>query len=253
MPLLVEAFNGLEKLAGQARQPVGVIIDEFQKIIELGGASAEGQIRAAVQRHRHVGYVFAGSKTRMMADMTGNPSRPFYNLGDRRFVGPVPRAEFADFLRQGFTKGGIREEGDGDAVGLILGLAEDVPYNVQRLAHACWDMLAGQAEARLTEAVVRGALDHLLREDDAFYTQLWNQLTAVQQQALLAAAREGGVQLHSHRVTRAYGLSAASMARALQALQEKEVLRAEESRGTVRLRLLDPFFGAWLDLVVGKP
>ena len=114
------------------------------------------------------------------------------------------------------------------------------------------DALAGQAEAVLTEEAVRGALDHLLREDDAFYTQLWNQLTPVQQKALVAAVREGGVELLSHRVTRAHGLSAASMSRAIQSLQEKEVLRTEESRGKLRLRLVDPFFGAWLDLVMGK-
>lgn len=253
VPLLVEALNGLEKTAGQAGHTVGLILDEFQKVVELGGESAEGQIRAAVQRHRHVGYVFAGSKTRMMADMTSNPSRPFYHLGERRFIGPVPREEFAEFLRRGFAQGGISILKDEDVTGLILELAEEVPYNVQRLAHACWDALAGQEEAVLTEEAVRGALDHLLREDDAFYTQLWNQLTPVQQKALVAAVREGGVELHSHRVTRAHGLSAASMSRATQSLQEKEVLRTEESRGKMRLRLVDPFFGAWLNLVIGKP
>jgi uncharacterized protein len=252
VPLLVEALDGLEKMAGQSGRPVGLVLDEFQKVIELGGQSAEGQIRAAVQRHRHVGYVFAGSKTRLMADMTSNPSRPFYHLGERRFIGPVPRGEFAEFLRHGFARGGIRVADGGDVTGLILDLAEEVPYNVQRLAHACWDALAGQAEAVLSEEAVREALDRLLREDDAFYTQLWNQLTQVQQKALVAAVREGGGELHSHRVTRAHGLSAASMSRALQSLQEKELLRPEESRGRVRLRPVDPFFGAWLDLVMGK-
>jgi hypothetical protein len=70
VPLLVELLNVLENLAASAKATVGLIIDEFQKVIELGGESAEVQIRAAIQRHAHVGYVFAGSKTRMMADMT---------------------------------------------------------------------------------------------------------------------------------------------------------------------------------------
>src|ERR1700761_4090985 len=55
--LLVEALNGLEALA--ADQPegrsVGLIIDEFQKVIEIGGLEAEAQIRAAIQRHKRVG------------------------------------------------------------------------------------------------------------------------------------------------------------------------------------------------------
>jgi DNA-binding HxlR family transcriptional regulator len=37
-------------LTGRARKhPVGVIIDEFQQTIALGGRASEGQIRAAIQ------------------------------------------------------------------------------------------------------------------------------------------------------------------------------------------------------------
>jgi hypothetical protein len=100
VPLLVEALDGLEKMAGQRSQPVGLILDEFQRVVELGGARTEAQLRAAVQRHRHIGYVFAGSKTRMMSEMVTHPARPFYNLGARWFLGPVPRADFLAFLRR---------------------------------------------------------------------------------------------------------------------------------------------------------
>jgi DNA-binding IclR family transcriptional regulator len=50
-------------------------------------------------------------------------------------------------------------------------------------------------------------------------------------------------------VTRKHGLSPGSVTRALQALQEREILRTEESRGQIRLRLLNPFFGSWLETV----
>ena len=142
VPLVVELLNSLESLAASLKAPVGLVIDEFQRVIELGGESTEGQIRAAIQRHAHVGYVFVGSKTRMMADMTGNPSRPFYHLGERRFLGPVPRDEFAHFLKKGFDDHKIQT--DEEAIQLIIDLSEEVPYNVQRLAHSCWDRLIGQ-------------------------------------------------------------------------------------------------------------
>jgi len=90
--LLVEALNGLESLA-KAQPPgraVGLVIDEFQKVIELGGDSAEAQIRAAIQRHKRTGYVFAGSKTQMLSAMTMDASRPFYRLGTVRFLGRCP-------------------------------------------------------------------------------------------------------------------------------------------------------------------
>ena len=54
--LLVEALNGLEAFAAAQPkdQPVGLIIDEFQRVIELGGPQAESQIRAVIQRHKRV-------------------------------------------------------------------------------------------------------------------------------------------------------------------------------------------------------
>lgn len=247
VPLLIELLNGLEQLAAQSQRPVGLILDEFQKVIELGGDTAEAQIRAAIQRHRHVGYVFAGSKTRMMADMTGNPSRPFYHLGERRFIGAIPRADFSAFLQDNFSHGKIKAVPA--AIELIQDLAEDVPYNIQRLAHACWDQLFGVTGARLTEEAVQSALAALLREDDTWYTQLWNQLTTVQKTALLHALRTDGTALLAKPALRATGLSASSLQRALQALQDREILRTEEKLGSVRLRLIDPFFRHWIQAI----
>jgi len=43
----VEALNGLEKLAmaQPTSKPVGLVIDEFQRVVELGGQRAEAQLR----------------------------------------------------------------------------------------------------------------------------------------------------------------------------------------------------------------
>ena len=80
--LLTDALDGLEALAlSQPRsRPVGLIIDEFQAVVARGGIEAEAQIRAAIQEHRRVGYVFAGSQTRIMTDMTQQHERPLYRL-----------------------------------------------------------------------------------------------------------------------------------------------------------------------------
>ncbi len=65
----LRGLKGLARAQPQAR-PVGLIIDEFQSIIERGGATAEAQIRSVIQEHSRVGYVFAGSHTHLMTDMT---------------------------------------------------------------------------------------------------------------------------------------------------------------------------------------
>lgn len=246
--LLVDGLGGVERLAAEASAPVGIMLDEFQHLIELGGRSAEGQLRAAVQQHVSLGYIFAGSKTRMLTDMTSDASRPFYRLGQRLFVGHIPRTDFQDFLHRGFAGAGFKV-GEG-ALEAILDLAEEVPYNVQMLAHACWNELALARPGRtLTVAIVRQVLEKVVRQDDPFYTQVWNLLTSVQQKALMAVVREKGQNLHSTRVLRESGLSQSTMQRALAALKGRDLVREEEARGQTHLRLEDPFFGTWLALI----
>lgn len=133
--------------------------------------------------------------------MTMGAARPFYRLGALRFIGPVPRDQFGEFLRQRFVESGFSLPGNGgnEAIQMILDLAEEVPYNVQVLAHACWDQLRagkGLKERTLDRAVVEQSLERLVRQYDPFYTQLWNSLTPIRQKTLVAVLRERGVNLH---------------------------------------------------------
>lgn len=64
--------------------------------------------------------------------MTDDQSRPFYRLGARLFLGPIPGSGFLSFLERAFRRSGfdLREGG----CRRVLDLAAGVPYNVQRLA-----------------------------------------------------------------------------------------------------------------------
>jgi AAA+ ATPase superfamily predicted ATPase len=243
-PLFIEALDGVARLAVDVGKPTAVVIDEFHKIIQWGGESTEAQIRAAVQRHTDVGFVFAGSKTSLLNDMTLNPARPFYRMGIRHFLGPLPREEFRRFITRGFEAGGYRV--DAAAVEAILDLSEDVPYNVQALSSVAWEMVADERGRALTPQLVRRALELLVGRDGPFYLTLWNGLTSTQQRVLTAAVREGGVGLSSGAVTQKYGVSASTVSKTLRFLEEREILRREERKDSIRWRLEDPFFSAWL-------
>lgn len=245
--LLVDVLAGLDRLAADAGKPVAVVLDEFQHVVESGtGFDAERQLRAAVQTHAHLGYVFAGSKTTLLSEMTTDPSRPFYRLGERLFLGAIPRDDFRPFLRAGFEQAHL-DIAD-EAVEAILDLAEDVPYNVQRLAYACWNEARSVEEGTATPGArgVHAALDRLVRRDDPFYTQAWNRLSTAQQRALLALVEGEGRGLSSRDTLHRAGLPLSTMRTAVQALVKTGVAREDEAQAGVRLRLEDPFFAAWL-------
>jgi type II secretory pathway predicted ATPase ExeA len=242
--MLVEAIDGLARLAADAKRPTALVIDEFQKVIQLGGESTEAQLRAAVQRHSDLGFVFAGSKTTLLNDMTLNPSRPFYRMGVRHFLGPLPRDEFTQFIARSFAKGGYGV--DATAVQDILDRSEDVPYNVQALSSVAWELLTDEDGEELTPKLVQRAMKLLVDRDRPFYLTVWNGLTTVQQRVLTAAVAERGRALTSADVTQKYRVSASTMSKTLKFLENRDILRREEGKDSMRWRLEDPFFAAWL-------
>jgi hypothetical protein len=247
---LVKALNGLEQLAlaQPASRPVGLIIDEFQRVIELGGERAEAQIRSAIQQHSRVAYVFAGSNTRLITAMTTNADRPFYRLGTVKVIGPVPRPDFAAFIARNLRKSGFRIA-DPSVVDEILSLAEDVPYNVQSLANRCWEELLSIRSADapiLTKDLVEQALMHAVMELDPIYTAAWIKLTVAQQNTLRAVIREGGKGMMFSAVVRTIGASPSTVQRSLAALYHQTILRDEAVQGKVRIRFDDPFFAHWI-------
>lgn len=247
--LLTDALNGLEKLARAQpkNRPVGLIVDEFQRVIELGGSDAEGQIRAAIQTHSRTGYVFAGSKTTLLNDMVTDAARPFYRLGSKIFLGPVPRPDFSRFLKKKFLDGGFSVSDE--AIASLLDLAEDVPYNVQMLAHTCWSRLRDEGAARsLSKPVIEETLARIVRQQDPFYTQLWTSLTPIQQQTLMAVVEQGGVNLQSTKTAQSIGRGPGTIRKSLQSMIETGILREDRSIRSSRMRFEDPFFARWIQM-----
>ena len=260
--LLVDALNGLEEMASEQpdKRRVSLIIDEFQEILLQPEFKAEKQIRSAIQTHKNMAYIFAGSKTRMLTEMTTDPSRPFYRLGKLLFVGEIPRPEFGRFLIDKFTLEDffapkISEDEKRNLAHKILDLAEDVPYNVQMLAHTLWNRLsqiktAAAEKAHLTEGSINETLEILVRQNDPFYTQVWNGLTAIQKKALIAVVAENGQRLQSMKVVASTGVSPSSMRKSLESLTARDIVRQVESTGTILFRFEDPFFANWIRLFV---
>ncbi len=246
--LLAEALDGVNRLVSDSGRSISIVIDEFQQVVERGGVVAEAQVRAAIQQHEHVAYVFAGSKTKMLAEMTGNAARPFYRLGARLFIGPVPRTDFVPFIRSRFEAADFIL-GD-EAIAAILDLSADVPYNVQRLAHSCWAAMRETGAREMTSSGVREIAEQLVGRDDPFYTQTWNRLTRPQQKALLALTSAGDAGLFSTKTLGKAGLPQSTMQTALAALEKTGVTRREEDRGAVQYVLEDPFLKVWLQLFV---
>ena len=205
----IDALDGFERLATAqpANRPVGLIIDEFQRVIELGGETIEYQIRASIQQHSRVGYVFAGSKTRHAAGYGQQSfSTDSTRLGDTTYIGAIPREDFSPFLKEKFARPG--HIANDVVVSRILDLAQDVPYNVQALASHCWYRLMDEetpGESSFTPEFVDETLNLVVRQQNPTHAGIWSQLTSIQQRTLMYVVARNGKGLTSAKVLREVG------------------------------------------------
>lgn len=238
--LAEEVFALPGKIAAARRQRMAIALDEFQTIASFDGTTVEHALRAAVQEQRAVGYVFAGSEPSLMERML-TPKRPFYKAGPVVRLGKIDERVFAGFIEERFAASGIRpDEGLGDAV---VELAENVPYDVQRLAHETWDDVraAGRKTAGLED--LHHTLGRLLNEQHTMFEESWQRLTLAQRGVLRAIVLENGRELMSAGVRLRHRLpGASSVQSALAALVRQDIVMKDQGRYLVN----DSLYREWM-------
>lgn len=249
--LAPEVFDLPERIALARKRTLVVAFDEFQSISAFDGGQVEHTLRAAIQRQRHVGYVFAGSEPALMERMIG-PKRPFYKAGPVMRLGRIPAAVFGRFLEARFRATGfLLDDGVADS---IVEVASNTPYDVQRLAHETWDEVArGRRTSRVgrrrgterlvTSDDVHAALRRLLAAHEALFEQSWERLTLQQRAALRAVVFESGVELLADDTRRRHRMGGPSSVQAALAALVREELVAREGPGYV---VVDSLFREWV-------
>jgi hypothetical protein len=238
--LAAEVFALPGRIAAARRQRLAIALDEFQSIASFDGGNVEHALRSAVQEQRSVGYVFAGSEPSLMERML-TPKRPFYKAGPVMRLEKIDGQTFAKFVDARFAASGLRtEEGLGAA---IVELAENVPYDVQRLAHETWDDVktAGRKTAGLEDLHL--TLTRLLNQQHTVFEESWQRLTLAQRAVLRAIVLETGRELLSSDVRTRHRLpGASSVQSALAALVRQDVVMKEQGRYVVN----DSLYREWL-------
>jgi AAA+ ATPase superfamily predicted ATPase len=234
-----EVFHLPEKIAKAEKKRFVVVLDEFQEILRLNGEALERQLRAAIQQHRNVSYLFAGSKTRILIDMVSDPTRPFYQIGTLMSLDKIPEEEFRSFIEAKFVQS--KKKISPAALDRLLQESENVPHYVQLLCFNLWDHFQGVS--RLEEEHVEKALSITLRGQEPAFLTLWEGLTLNQRKTLQAVSLLEGRLLTAKDTIYRFDLeSASNVARSLKALCSKGILR-KETDGYV---FEDVLFGKWI-------
>jgi hypothetical protein len=229
-----------ERLALKRKVRVVVVFDEFQEIQRFPGGGAEKTLRSHFQAHRHVSYLFAGSKETALRDMAARERSPFYKFGRLMALGPIPPTEFAPYLAARFRGGRLKISRE--ILEAVLAAADDVPYNVQRLCHELWALRAGMTD-RIVEQDIGAAIARIIEQDAPHYSALWDRLALHQRQVLQAIAEGGGRNVFAAEYLAAHRLgSHSSVQTSLRQLMKEQVLL----RTPDEYRFTDSFLREWI-------
>ena len=231
-------FDLIEEVSHRHR--LAVAFDEFQDIRGIPKAAESlGVIRARIQRHNKVPYVFAGSVRHQMERLFRDPSSPFFKSLRTIEVGALDRQVFQAYLDKRFRSG--KRTLSEPAFETIFSLAEENPSDVQQLCGAIWETT--EAGTNVTDVPLHTALDHLLATERKGYEILVKPLTNNQLKVLRALATVGGAQPQSKAFLETSGIRLpSSVKRALTRLVTSEIVYGSESN----YKFFDPFFRQWI-------
>ena len=237
--VLTEVLEYPEKAAVKKRKPFVIVLDEFSDVTKYNGADVERAIRAVVQTHQRVGYVFSGSKRSVIRDMVKDKTRAFYRMGATMELSPIPRDVFRPFMENWFGKGGY-DLRDG-VVDLIFEKGRDVPYNIQRIAHNIWE--EARDSKKIEKDMVDKAIGTIIRQESMHYEALWDGTPQKQREVLIALASDEPTSLFSREFLQKWRLGVSSLQSSIKALETRGVL---EKGGKGTCRFDDEFFRLWI-------
>jgi AAA+ ATPase superfamily predicted ATPase len=164
------------------KKPI-VIFDEFQQITSLD-KNLSGKLRAVMQHHKGVNYVFLGSLESMMKEIFQSKKSPFYHFGYLMTLDTIPHKDFMEYLNSRFRNVTDRHEAVSEQ---ILSYTNCHPYNTQLLAYYCYFHLEKTQYEDNTLEIVTKEIIETHRGD---YERLWNTIKNTDKKILIALASE---------------------------------------------------------------
>jgi uncharacterized protein len=226
------------ELATDRRRKAALVLDEFQEVIEIDPHLPK-LMRAVFQAQPEVAHVYLGSKRHMMERIFNDENEPFWRSAKQIELSVIAPGPFADFVVLRFRQTGKKIE-RGVAMH-ILGLTRGHPYATQELCYFTWEVTP-RGDSATVDRIMEG-IDGVLRSENAHFSLIWENSSAMQRLLLGALAVDAGRPYTADYRRRHHLPAATNVQKALTALVAQELV-ARDSSGVVRIA--EPFLDEWI-------
>lgn len=222
----------LDQTAEKARKTCVVVFDEFQQIGNLKENHAiEASIRHAVERSKHVSYIFCGSNRHLLNEMFSDKSRPLYRLCDLILLDRIGEHSYHEFLKKMGKKRWHRLLTE-NVLMEITHLTERHPYYVNALCRRLW-----RDEKNPDIARVRNSWAEYVHQQSIWIINDLSRITLNQRKIMTALAIQPTHELQGQEFSTKVSLSPSGVKKSLVGLQKTDMIYRDEKGLS---RVLDP-------------
>jgi AAA+ ATPase superfamily predicted ATPase len=234
LPVLEDVFNLLNKLGSDKNKPI-VVLDEFQEINYLS-LNLDKQLRAIIQHHQNVNYVFMGSVESMMREIFEKKKSPFYHFGQLMPLEKIPYNDFHIFISSGFKP---LTDSHNEVANAILEITTCHPYYTQQLSYNLWNKWDSQ---KPLQQLIQDVYNHLIQIHDMDFQRLWQNQNHTDKKILLSIANDYQNLLSQANIQNLGFSSSSTLFSGLKRLTSQGFILKTDGR----YQMDDPFFKKWI-------
>jgi hypothetical protein len=215
---LEELMNILSKYS-QKRKLV-IALDEFQEIANYSEEGFEKRLRALVQQHSNICYIFSGSQRHLITEMFNSINRAFYKLADSFPLYKIETKHYIPWVQNLFGRKNIHM--DAGLIEEIVARFENHPMYIQNFLFHLWDE---PAEKGFTYELIDKIENSIIEKRSLEYTVLWETLSINQKKTLKLILLNDGTNLFNADALKSVNLKTGSLVtKALSSLINKEII-----------------------------
>jgi hypothetical protein len=179
--LLSEALDFPAEFASRAGRDRKMLFvyDEFGDMLKIEGETIK-LMRAKLQNHQNVIYLFAGSEESLMENLFTKRSEAFYGFGKMISIGPIQKDAFVPYIVDTYKDLGIRISPD--IAGKIVELAGGHPYYVNYLCQTIYLLVKGERR-EITEDDIKKGYEISVMNEITYFEKIWFDLRRAPLQA----------------------------------------------------------------------
>jgi AAA+ ATPase superfamily predicted ATPase len=221
-----EVLSLMDKILAEKNQHAIMLFDEFQTVgLIAKGHGVEAAIRNIAQNMTHLVIIFSGSNRSLLKSMFENEARPLYKLCRKLYLKRIAEQHYQKHINKA-AKLAWNEKLSDLVFTKIMLLSERHPYYVNYLCDTIWSEC--KTLPKITN--VEKAWNIVIEEEKSDANAEIARLSLGQRKVLKYIANNPNDNLMSSEVVRSIGLALSSIAGAIAALSEKDIIE-KQNRG----------------------